>query len=254
MARPPRLASERIDTRALVLRRTQVAEADLLVLVFTEELGLLTVAARGARRPSSKLGALEPVHTLRLGVDVRRGRDMGALREARIETARLGLLADVARLEGAFRALVWIRTVMQPLHPERFVFRETTALLDALDAGQGTVEGRLAASGLRLLAALGYELDLDACVRCGVECPEGASAWVDVSLGGLVCRACGAQVSTRRGSRFLVKASVRAAMRLATRTTGEASEIGDPVALEIVEATFAAHAVATRPDQASGRR
>ena len=224
------------------------------MLVFTEELGLLTVAARGARRPTSKLGALEPVHTLRLDIDVRRGKDVGTLREARIETARLGLLSDGARLEGAFRALVWLRTVMQPLHPEPRVFREACALLDALDIAAGTIDGLLAPAGLRILTALGYALDLDACVRCGVECPESASSWVDASLGGLVCRACSSQVATKRGARFLLKAPVRAAMRRAIRAPGDVSEIEDPVALEVVEATFAAHAVATRPDQASGRK
>ena len=61
----------------------------------------------------------------------------------------------------------------------------------------------LAQAGLRLLADVGYALDLERCVQCGKECPPGRAARVDPARGGLVCSACG-------GGRVVLGAEVRA--------------------------------------------
>jgi DNA repair protein RecO (recombination protein O) len=100
--------------------------------------------------------------------------------------------------------------------------------------------------GLRLLAAVGWGLDLDRCVRCGKACDPGASAYLDPGEGGLVCRACG-------GGRVLLRGGRRE--RLLAAIQGHDAALGaDEVrlALEIVDAALAAHG--GRPDPAAGRR
>src|SRR4051812_12496188 len=101
MTRSPRLASERVETRAFLLRRTHVGDADLMIALFTEQIGRLTVAARGARRANSKLGALEPIHTLRVVLEVRPGKDIAKLADARIDAPRLGILSRADDLDAA---------------------------------------------------------------------------------------------------------------------------------------------------------
>jgi len=248
--RPARLASNRVSTRALVLRRTVVGDADLMVQLFTDELGALSATARGARRPSSKLGALEPMHTLVVGLDVRQGNDVAKLGEARIEVARVKLLETQAALDAAFKALVWVRSVLHPLHPERGVFALLLRLLDSLERGAPDPDTQLAAAGLGMLTELGYQLALDACVRCGRACPANAPAWVDPALGGLVCRDC-ESAPTRGG--FLIPARLRHLMMILQR--GEETTLArdeQRIALEVVEATFRAHAL--RPQRESAPR
>jgi DNA repair protein RecO (recombination protein O) len=225
----------------LVLRRTLVGDADLLVSLFTADKGLLTVSARGARRASSKLGALEPIHTLLVTFELRPGADVGKLVEARIERARLRATSDSARLDAAFRVLTWVRSVSSPLEPDPRMFATVETLLDRLD-DEGTVRERrlLASTGLRVLEALGYGLELDACVSCGAPCPEGSAALLDPERGGLVCRACG-------GARLLLKATQRRALAALARgdVDVEMDEDAERAALDVVETALAAHAAPT---------
>ena len=133
MPRVARLASERVATRALVLRRTTTGDADLLVTAFTEDAGVLTLSARAARRTSSKLGALEPIHTLRIVVETHAGREIAKLVESKMERPRTRILEDAARLDAAFRALLWARSVLAPHQIERAVFGEIERALDGAD-------------------------------------------------------------------------------------------------------------------------
>jgi DNA repair protein RecO (recombination protein O) len=70
---------------------------------------------------------------------------------------------------------------------------EVNALLEALDAegAERHAQALLGASGLRMLRAAGWGLELDQCVRCGRRCPAQARATVDLRAGGVVCRHCG---------------------------------------------------------------
>lgn len=49
--------SELVEVNGLVFKRTKFKEADLLAKIMTKELGIVTVIARGALKPKSKLGA-----------------------------------------------------------------------------------------------------------------------------------------------------------------------------------------------------
>lgn len=250
MPRVARLASERVSTRALVLRRTSTGDADVLVTAFTESAGVITLSARSARRTSSKLGALEPLHTLRVVIETHPGRDIAKLVESKIERARTHLLEDSTRLDAAFRALLWTRSVLAPHQIESGVFRDVEAVLDGLESG-GEPAPILAKAGLRILAALGYELDLEACVSCGRTCGETSPAFVRATAGGLVCRACGGGDDTND---VLLSGAARRAAREVMR--GEDAELTRPdVLLALVDAAFAAHAIhAPRRPQGGGAR
>lgn len=246
MPRAARLASERVQTRALVLRRTPTGDADLLVSAFTEAAGVVTVSARAARRANSKLGALEPIHTLRLVLDTHPGRDIAKLAEARIERARPRLLEDPARLDAAFKAILWARSVLAPHQIEPEVFRELEAALDHLEQG-GAPSPALVRVGLSMLARLGYGLELDRCVVCGRACAPTSSAFARATAGGLVCRACGGGA----GSDVILPAAARAAAR--AMLAGVDVPDADVLPLvDLVDAAFAAHAP-RRSGQASAR-
>lgn len=235
MPRVARLASERVQTRALVLRRTPTGDADLLVSAFTEQAGVVTVSARAARRPSSKLGALEPIHTLRLVLDTHPGRDIAKLAEARIERARPRLLEDPVRLDAAFKAILWARSVLAPHQIEPEVFQALERALDDLE-GDGAPSAILARVGLSMLAHLGYGLELEACVLCGRPCAPTASAFARAPAGGLVCRACGGGA----GSDPILSGPVRIAAR-ALLADAPAPDVDVSSLVDLVDAAFAAH-------------
>jgi DNA repair protein RecO (recombination protein O) len=229
-------------TRALLLKRVEYGDADLVLTLFTEKLGRVSALARSARRSQRRFGgALEPLHTLEVRLEDRQRNELSLLREARIVTARPALTESLERMKAAGRALGWVRSAAPAHTPEPEVWTLIEALLDELgkkDAASPSLA--LAAAGLRLLGALGWGLDFDRCVRCGKPCPPESPALVDPTRGGLVCRSCG-------GARKRLEPEVR-------KRLSRAAEQGDPralgaddaeLALGLVEAVLEAHAGVT---------
>lgn len=236
-ARPRRAPGERITTDALLLRKVPYAEADVIVTLFTEVRGVVSAIARGARKSVKRFGVLEPLHLLRATLEDRPGAELMHLVEAQIVRPRLGLLADLSRIEAASTALGWVRRASPQRVAEPALWRDLNALLDELDAGPDPVaaRGHLAIMGLRLLQAAGWGLQLASCVRCGRECEPGATACIDAAQGGLVCRACG-------GARLLLRGERRERLLAASQGDDTALEADDvKAALEIVDAALAAH-------------
>lgn len=233
------LQPERPATEALLVRRVVYGEADLVVTLFTEQDGLVSALARGARRSSRRFPALEPVHRLRVKLQPRPG-GLWRLVDAVMTQPRPHVVVDLARLEAAGRALRWVRAACSPTSPEPAIWRETEALLTDLDSSEdGAIpSARLASFGLRLLALVGWGIELERCVRCGKLCDAGASACVEPALGGLVCRSCG-------GARTVLRAELLGRLRRAR--AGEVTALDHGAAartLELIEALLLAHAAA----------
>lgn len=238
---PPRaapLATTRLETPALLVARHPVGEADLVVRFFTQSIGMVSAMARNARRSSKRFGALEPMHLLRVRIDCSPVRELGTLTEARLERPRLGLTARLAPMQAAGRALRWLRRAAPIRAAEPELWAEVNGLLDRLDApeadGERASEAALAVSGLRILGATGWGLELRACVRCGKACPERSRAILDVAAGGIVCRDCG-------GRGEVLSADERLALVGAVDGEGELPSSVAARALDIVERALDIH-------------
>jgi DNA repair protein RecO (recombination protein O) len=226
------------ETAALVVRRVEYGESDLVLGLFTEKLGRISALARGARRSRRRFGGvLEIIHTLGVRVEERAGVELLTLSEAKLVTTRPRLVMRLDRIEAAGRALNWVRHASPPRTPEPEVWRVLVELLDRLDDPDRTASPRteLAEAGLRLISAFGWGLDFDRCVSCGKPAPEGRAALIDVTRGGLVCRECG-------GARLRLAGATRARLSRAARGAAGILEAPDvDVAVELVDLAFRAH-------------
>ncbi len=224
-------------TPALLVRRVDVGDADVLATLFTRERGLVSASARRARGPKSRLGPLEPLHTLRVVIEITARSDVGRLKEASLLRPRLHLLEDPARMEAASQILRWVRTLAPSNEPEPGAFDLVDAALDHLaEVAPLAADAILGATGLSLAAAFGYRLELEACVRCGTPCPAGVAALVDPAAGGVVCRACG-------GGTVLVRAAARASLGRVLRGDGlELTKEEAAIAVDLATSTIDAHA------------
>ncbi len=230
-----------VESEALVLRTVEVGESDVVATLVTEQMGKVSVVARGARKGSRRLGgALEALHTIGVLFDDK-GSELATLKEAHIVRVRAALAANLAAMEAAGVALRWARHLFPPRTVEPEGWRVLVDLLDRLEQGGGSPEapspkGELARAGLAMLAAVGYALEFGRCVICGRPCPEGKPACVDPARGGLVCRSCG-------GSREVLPADLRATAR--ALASGAPTAMNDRRAhdvLSLVERAMAAHA------------
>lgn len=233
-----RAKAERIRSEALLVRKVAFGDADLVVTLLTEQRGLVSAVARSGRRSTKRFASIEPMHLLDATFEVRPSVELATLIEVTIARPRVRLTSDLARLEAGGRALRWVRRAAPPLTPEPAVWREINDLLDALDTPEDAISpaARLAATGLRLLAAIGWGLNFERCVRCGKPCDESASACIDTTAGGLVCRTCG-------GARTVLRADRRAHLAAAAAGAEGVLDPGDVLAaLALVDEALAAHA------------
>jgi DNA repair protein RecO (recombination protein O) len=222
--------------QALLLRRVEYGESDLVVTLLTDTIGRVSALARGARKSVKRFGGvIEPMHTLRVAYDDRSGAELVVLREAKLERARPFLVTSLEGMQAAGLALNWVRKAAPPRTPEPEVWAEMVKLLDHLGNPEDTASprARLAATGVRLLAAFGWGIDFERCVSCGKAPGEAQAAAVDAARGGLVCRDCG-------GARRRLSASERMAL-VGAANGGELDDDHAALALELVEQALKTH-------------
>ena len=234
-----RKASTRIVSDALLLRRVEYGESDLVLTLLTERVGKVSALARGARKSTKRFaGALEPMHTLLVELDERPGAELLTLASATLKVPRARIMSNLAAMEAAGKALSWVRRAAPPRTPEEAPYAVLNRLLDQLSAANGddAVALSLAEAGLLLLSAFGWGIDFERCVRCGRQASPEQSASVDAARGGLICRSCG-------GARLRISAGAR--QRMARAAAGESGALlaeDSAQTLSIVEAALGAHA------------
>ena len=223
--------------QALLLRRVEYGESDLVVTLLTDTVGRISALARGARKSAKRFGGvIEPMHTLHVAYDDRSGAELVVLREAKLSRARPFLVTSLERMQAAGQALNWVRKAAPPRTPEPEVWTALEALLDRLADADDTVppRARLAATGLQLVAAFGWGIDFERCVSCGKAPAPGQAAAVDAARGGLVCRDCG-------GARRRLSGSERVGLSRAANGVGDLDDDSAALALDLIGQALKAH-------------
>lgn len=182
---------------AIVLRQQPLGESDRVVTLFTREHGKLRAAAKGVRRPTSRLaGRIEPFTHARLMLA--RGRTLDVIAQAEIIRTFPGVRKDLLRAAYAAYVMELVdRGLPEDLRHED-VFRLAGDALEQLEGGRADdAEVTALWFGLRLAALLGYRPETSACVECGRHLPHGRSGtagWAfSLSCGGALCPQCRAR-------------------------------------------------------------
>jgi DNA repair protein RecO (recombination protein O) len=200
--------------RALVLRKTKLGEADLILTLLAADGRQVRAVAKGARKTRSKLGArVEPFTVLDLLLAT--GRNLEIVSEAETVASHDPIRADYDRTAAASVVADVLDKVSQEGQAEPRVFDMALATLDAMEAAPvGAMRGLVLAFLVKSLAMQGYRPTLDACVECGAE--VSAAALFSPRTGGVLCEQCaGADPDAMRISpdaRAVLRALLRAKM------------------------------------------
>lgn len=191
-------------TKALILRETQYKDNDKLLSVLTDQLGLITVKARGVKRKNSPLrSGCQLLCYSELTLFEKNG--YYTVNEAEPLEMFIGLRTDIELLSlGAYFA-----QLLETVAPQDQMDPELLSLglnslyaLDKLKKPQRLVK---AAFELRLLSISGYHPILGGCGICG---EDGASIF-SLTDGVLLCRNC---CGNRSGELMELSPGVLAAM------------------------------------------
>lgn len=174
-------------TKGLILREVRYKEADKILTVLTEDIGKITVKARGALRKSSKAAAATQLFAFsELTLFENKGR--WTLNEGSTVEEFKGLRNDISALALASYFAECTEALSDEDRPNPYILQLILNSLFALSNNLYDQTHIKTAFELRLMALSGYEPDLYACNICGNTDP--AEPRFSPQNGIIICREC----------------------------------------------------------------
>lgn len=206
-------------TEAIVLKRSDLGEADRLLTLYTPDLGKLRVIAKGVRKPTSRKSGHVELFAL-TDLLIARGRNLDIVTQAEVIEPHRILREDLLR---ASYAHYMAELVDRFTGEEEENFPLYRLLFSALDWVCVSDDLSLTARyfELHLLELVGYRPQLRICTRCNKEVSSNAALF-SLEMGGIVCTRCGEGGQVKRTlspeglqvMRYLQDSDYRATMRL----------------------------------------
>jgi DNA repair protein RecO (recombination protein O) len=174
-------------TECIVLTRQDYGEADRILTVYTPHHGKIRIIAKGARRPTSRLGPHLDYFGL-VKVQLSKGRELDVVTSAELINPHQQLRVDLDAFGHASYYAELVRHMTQDRQENGRIYdllkRSLNVLDDAIDPWSVTRHFELA-----LLSALGYQPELMRCVNCR-QPVKAETNYFSSSLGGILCPGC----------------------------------------------------------------
>ena len=179
-------------TEAVVLRQSDIGEADRLLWLLTPQRGVIRATARGSRKPASKLGGhIDLLCYVKLSM--REGRELHSVSQADTIDAFRAVRTDIGRLSrGLYMAELAQRVSVEDA-PAPAVFQLLIKSLQWLTDTENA-DTLVRWFALRLLTVTGFKPEFGACAECGDELDPGDHVF-SAERGGLICPQCRSQGS-----------------------------------------------------------
>lgn len=176
------------NANVIVLHRLSFGETDRIATLYTRERGKLSAIAKGARKPVSRLaGATEVLTYGRFHLAT--GKNLDIIAQVEVKDSFPRIHQDLHRIAYAGYMAELVNKMMEEhdANPDAF-----DLLLSALYLTERPNDPEKIAHmfELQFMGLLGYEPELDRCLRCRSPLTPD-DLHFSPSLGGLVCRECG---------------------------------------------------------------
>ncbi|HVZ50013.1 MAG TPA: DNA repair protein RecO, partial [Gemmatimonadaceae bacterium] len=180
-----------LATDAVVLHLFDYRETSRIVRLVTRDAGLVSVVARGARRPKNRFGAALDLFASGVAqVALHATGDLHGLNAFDAVHSRATIAASLDRF-GAANAVAELCLRFGQGHESAEVFAAAVRALDAIAVAEG---GRVHASALgaawRLVAAFGFTPALEQCAACHEAIAPEADVTFHHRAGGALCARC----------------------------------------------------------------
>lgn len=179
-----------LASEAVVLRTWPLAEADLIVSLFTRDFGRLKGVAKAALKSRKRFGgALEPMTVARAWLADRPGQELGRLDQMEVVRSPLAGRVDLARMT----VLSFYAEVLEEALPERdpqeTVFRLLISVLEQTQAAESDwTQPWMAMTyfSLWMTRLMGVLPEIERCTACGEPLRAG-EVWFSRYADGLFC-------------------------------------------------------------------
>ena len=182
-------------TEAIVIKRVDLGEADRLLTLYTPHRGRLRAAAKGARKPTSRLGGHLELFS-RIQVMVARGRNLDYVTQVETLDPFLQLRDDLEVLSRACYLAELVDQFGEDNTANEALYDLLRNALSALPARRQP-DLLLRHFELHVLGLSGYQPELSRCVTCRRELMPVTNSY-SPAAGGVLCPQCAGGESIRR--------------------------------------------------------
>ena len=189
-----------LTSPAIVLRRRDYGDFDLILTVLTQDHGICTLIAKAAKKSTKRFpGILEPFATLRIVSRQGRGKGMQVLEEATLENAFGNARADILKLAYASYWCELVALWLQEGQARPDVYELLAYVLNALNHDAAPVKLLSLLFQMRFVGQEGLRPVLERCSCCQIEIEKLAQHQfcIDLRQGGIVCHQCPAPDATQ---------------------------------------------------------
>lgn len=190
------MGSATYPLHAIVLRRTKLAETDIIATLLAEDGAIVEAVAKGARKPSSPFSARLEIFA-EVDILAVRGKSLDIVKEARLIDAHRDLIADVEHAAAAAPVADAAARLCQPGLPAPKVFALTSSVFSHMEScDEGAALALCAAYLLKVCSFSGFRPSFRRCVLCGapialnVDRVDRNPVVFSAADGGTVCAEC----------------------------------------------------------------
>ncbi len=188
------------STPAILLRRMDYGDFDVIITFFTLKRGKLTLIAKSAKKSTKRFaGILELFSILELVAGTGRGKGMPVLQEAALKQPFSGIRTDFKKTAYASYWAELIYNWMEDNYKQDALYYLFEHVLSELDSGQTTTAALNILFQMRFLSLSGHPPHLTACSLCHKELEniQQAKIILDLQRGGILCGNCSSRSASR---------------------------------------------------------
>jgi DNA repair protein RecO (recombination protein O) len=197
------------STPAILLRRLDYGDYDLIITFFSLTNGKISLIAKAAKKSSKRFaGVLELFSVLNLVGTTGRGKGLPILQEAAIKQPFSKIRANIQKTAYASYWVEIIYAWMAEYERQTEVYYLLKHVLSTLDSGAATAEALSILFQMRFLAFSGHHPNLHCCSHCrtSLEMINQNRFDFDIVKGGITCNKC---TSAAAGGVRLAKGTVK---------------------------------------------
>ena len=181
-----------ITTESIVLRNNRFSDSSRYVIVLSKSMGKVTLIAKGSLKPSSRFAAcLEPFVHNQVVFYHPENRDAYHISACDIFHPFIELHKNLEKFRFASACVVLIDKIALPNDPNITLFKLLYSILSSLNtANDNEIKILFWAFELKLMTILGYQPNLNHCLKCKKTEATFLKIFLSLDQGGLICEAC----------------------------------------------------------------
>ncbi|MBR6163622.1 DNA repair protein RecO [bacterium] len=183
---------QNFTTNAINLKTYNLSEADKIVLMYSQDRGLIRGVAKGGKKTTSKLGGrmdLLVANKLMLN----KGRNLDTICQAEALNTFINLRNDMDKLLYSLYASEIVSNFGVEEDPNsEEIYSLFYSFLNRVSEVKTKTDILLAVLRfqLKMMSISGYSIEFDRCVKCSSELKEGEALYFSVKSGGIICPHC----------------------------------------------------------------